>query len=154
MSKQLAKFFNAIVIPEYARTYTEQLRREYTFDDVVHIAKTQIHQEKQALARTERLLILDTDLIITKVWFDMVYGTVPDFVHQGLLKIESRFHLLLDTSVKWESDVVRENGGEMREVLFFRYEQELQIYNLPYKIISEVGNERTLQAIDAVNSMF
>lgn len=154
LSKQLANHFCAPILPEYARTYTEQLKREYTIQDVEHIAKYQIRAEEKALQSNPSILLLDTDLIITKVWFQLVYGAVPDFVEEALRNTKNRFHLLLDTSPDWVADSVRENGGEKRDMLFRLYQKELEHYQIPYGIVTGMHQDRVQNAINILTNHF
>lgn len=147
LGKQLSSHFCAPILPEYARTYTEQLTREYTLQDVEHIAKYQIQAEEKALKNNPSILLLDTDLIITKVWFELVYGVVPNFVEDALQNTKNRFHLLLDTSPSWVADSVRENGGEKRDMLFRLYQKELEHYQIPYSIVTGMHQNRVENAI-------
>ncbi|RLD81558.1 MAG: ATPase, partial [Bacteroidetes bacterium] len=47
LSKQLANYYQTIYLPEYARTYIENLNRHYNYNDLVKIAKMQIKLEKE-----------------------------------------------------------------------------------------------------------
>ena len=46
LAAYLANRYKGLLIPEYARTYMEQLNRPYTYEDVVAIAKHQITNEQ------------------------------------------------------------------------------------------------------------
>ena len=46
LGQYLAKRYGATYVPEYARDYVASLHRPYTYDDVCHIARTQIAQIK------------------------------------------------------------------------------------------------------------
>ena len=74
LAQQLAKQYNAIFVPEYAREYVEALNRPYTYDDVCAIARHQIAQMKQYTEdRSDKIVVYDTELIITRVWFDYLF---------------------------------------------------------------------------------
>ena len=76
LANQLAGVLQASVVPEYARDYVEQLSRPYTYDDVVLIAKKQI--EQLSADYPTPIVIFDTELIITKVWFEHKYSSASD----------------------------------------------------------------------------
>jgi NadR type nicotinamide-nucleotide adenylyltransferase len=153
LSAQLAKHYNTIYIPEYAREYVENLSHPYTYNDVVHIARTQIKQEEEYAKKARLLLFYDTYLIITKVWFDVVYKKRPLWIDKKLKQKHIDLFLLCNTDIPWFPDAVRENGGEMREKLFKIYRNELEYYSFRYVIISGTGHERIRQCVNAVDSI-
>ncbi len=149
----LADHYHTTFIPEYAREYVENLGRPYTYDDVVTIAERQIGEEKEFEDRANGLLFYDTYLVITKVWFDLVYKRRPDWVDRVLGKKAIHLFLLCDTDIPWYPDRVRENGGVMRKKLFRIYRQEIENFGFPYVIIRGKGEERLKNGIKAVDSI-
>jgi NadR type nicotinamide-nucleotide adenylyltransferase len=154
LSEQLAKHYQTIFIAEYARTYVENLGRPYTFNDVEHIARRQIEELKENEGKANKIMFADTYLIITKVWFDVVYKQCPEWVTKAILQSDIDLYLLCSTDLPWEPDSVRENGGEMREKLFCIYEQELIKFNLPYVIVNGIGDERLENAVKLIEDFF
>lgn len=82
------------------------------------------------------IVFFDTELIITRVWFDYCYGSAPDWVLEAMVQYKMDVYLLLYPDLAWVDDPVRENGSEaIRLELFRRYEQEIQSLGVPYYII-------------------
>ena len=82
LTEALALQLNATWIPEYARSYIEKLQRPYHYQDLENIAQHQIHQEKKySKIANNGILLMDTWLIVTKVWFEVVYGNSPGKIH-------------------------------------------------------------------------
>jgi len=133
-------------VPELSRSYIEKLNRPYNYNDVEQIARLQINEFKGIINKNHPIVFFDTDLIITKVWFDVVYRKCPGWVIEAIEKLPVRMHLLCNTDIPWVADPVRENGGEMRLKLFDQYQEELTRFNIPYKIVSGTGNARELMA--------
>lgn len=152
LTKDLAKHYNTAYIPEYAREYIENLNRPYEYSDLEIIAKRQVQDFKDSMDKANGYLFLDTFLIITKVWFDIVYDECPDWLIDEIENCNVDLFLVCDTTLPWEPDNVRENGGEMREILFERYINELEAFNLPYKIVTGTGEERIRSAIQHIKS--
>jgi NadR type nicotinamide-nucleotide adenylyltransferase len=150
---QLAQHYNTVFVPEYAREYVVSLNRPYHFQDVVHIAETQIRQADEFTGKAHNLLFLDTYLIITKVWFDVVFKRHPGWIDDALGLKTIDLYLLCNTDIPWVPDPVRENGGEMREKLFQLYKRELDMLGSNYRIISGHGEKRLQEAIIAVDEM-
>ena len=133
LANYLAHRSNGVLIPEYARDYMENLAPsyEYTYNDVEAIAR---HQVQQMQSLTDGILVFDTELIITKVWFLHKFGKCPDFVEQALRDFPMDVYLLCYPDMPWQPDPVRENPN-IRDYLFDWYEREIQALNIPYYII-------------------
>jgi NadR type nicotinamide-nucleotide adenylyltransferase len=142
LAHQLADRFSTVWVPEYAREYIEQLDRKYTFDDVVKIAQHQEVQIHATYSGANKFVFFDTDLIITKVWFEIVFKQVPDWIEIAIKKSGFTSYILCDNSLPWNPDNVRENGGEMRDTLFDKYKNNLDYFKLKYQVISGKGTER------------
>jgi NadR type nicotinamide-nucleotide adenylyltransferase len=152
LAKQLAEHFKGQYIPEFAREYVEHLPEHYTFDDIEIIAKTQVEQYLSTLRSSETVFIFDTWLIITKVWFNWVYGRMPGWLEDRLNGCPIDLFLLCSPDLPWEADEVRENGGENRIRLFEQYKLELKHYNFNFVEINGTGYERLNNAIQAIHS--
>lgn len=145
MADYLAEKFKGIFIPEYAREYVDTINRPYNYDDLLLIAREQIRQY-QELQQSADVVFFDTWLIITKVWFDWVYGKVPDFVEENIRSCPIDLFLLLQPDIPWVADPARENGGESRQRLLERYRQELDYYHFKYVEIDGIGDQRYVNA--------
>jgi nicotinamide riboside kinase len=142
----LASRYRGVVVPEYARGYVAGLRRPYTFQDVEHIARIQSGTYDHYL-QEPGWVFFDTWLIITRVWFEVVYGKVPGWIEGRIRSARFDLVLLCDTDIPWVPDPVRENGGEKREALMKRYREELIRFGLPFQQVSGSGPQRLQHAI-------
>lgn len=144
LGQYLAKRYGATYVPEYARDYVASLHRPYTYDDVCHIARKQIEQIKEVGSgkwEASDIIFFDTELIVTRVWFDYVYGTAPDWLLSAMQQYKMDTYLLTYPDIPWIPDPTRENGSdEMRMQLFNRYEQEIQALDVPYYIIKHAND--------------
>ena len=134
-------------IKEYARTYVEQLSRPYTYDDVQRIAQRQISEIKASYP--EKVVLYDTELIITKVWMEHVYGKVAEEVIEALRAYPMDKYLLLAPDLPAEPDPVRENLDK-RQYFFEWYEREIQATGVPYTVIRGEGETRIRNAYKAI----
>lgn len=139
LSAYLANRYNGVLIPEYAREYVERLAPNYAYayDDVVAIARQQVQQLKdisQIYSAKDVVAFFDTELIITKVWFEHKYGTCPTFLLDALHQFPMDVYLLCYPDMPWQPDAIRENPN-IRNYLFDWYEREVQLLNIPYYII-------------------
>ncbi len=149
LSVALAKAIGTICVPEYARSYIERLDRPYTFHDVEMIARVQAAMETEfAENASNGILFFDTWFIITKVWFDVVYGHCPQWIIDHISSSEIDLFLVCSTDLPWVADRVRENGGERREGLFRQYCSEILSFGFKYEIVEGVGEERLQNALE------
>lgn len=151
---QLAKQYNSVYIPEYARFYVENLNRKYTYEDIEHIARKQVTLEKEFVSKANSYLFYDTYLIITKIWFVWCYEQYPKWVDEEIANGEIDLFLLLNTDIQWEKDLIRENNGENRQKLFELYKNELEKFHKNYIIINGIGQERFRNALNAINKLY
>lgn len=147
LSEALALKLNARWIPEFARTYVEKLDRSYQYTDLEVIARHQIRQEIEEAERNPNgIIFFDTWLIITKVWFEVVYGKYPGWLEEHIACSKIDLFLVCRPDLPWIPDPVRENGGEMRERLFERYCKEIEGYGFNFEIVEGFGEDRVKNA--------
>jgi NadR type nicotinamide-nucleotide adenylyltransferase len=150
LAKELAGYFGTVWVPEYARTYLEQLGRPYRYEDLEEIAKGQIALEKQAEEKANSYLFYDTGMLVLKIWAEYKYGKCPNLILDHLYQQPYDLFLLCGTDVPWEYDPLREHPSE-REVLFAIYQKQLQELNIPFFLIKGNQQDRLKKAIQLVS---
>ncbi|SMD42386.1 nicotinamide-nucleotide adenylyltransferase, NadR type [Aquiflexum balticum DSM 16537] len=151
LSKSLAEYFNCPWVPEYARNYLEKLEGQYTFDDLLEIAKGQIREEETAIKKTENLLICDTDLHVIKVWSQHKFGKVHSWVEQQITDRKYDLYLLTDIDIPWENDPQREHPEPKQREYFLEIYRNLVIDSgIPYQVISGSLEERRKKSIEFI----
>ena len=135
LARYLARRYNGTYIPEYAREYVERKgSTDVTWDELCEIAKYQIEEIKSLTG--EAVYFFDTELIVTKVWFDYAFGRVPEWLNEAILRYPMDVYLLTYPDLPWIPDPARSNGSDaIRLELFHRYESEIQALDIPYYII-------------------
>ena len=133
----LANRYKGTYVPEYARTYVEQKgSQEVTYDELCGIARHQIEELRTYLQSDSEVAFFDTELIVTKVWFEYAFGKVPEWLEEAIKAYPMDVYLLTYPDLPWIPDPARYNGDEaMRLELFNRYEAEIQALGIPYYII-------------------
>ena len=154
LAAQLSSSFHGILVPEYARMYVEKLDRPYQYEDLVEIADYQIRERNKWFRGREKWVFLDTDLLLTSVWFEQVYHRCPSYIKSNMVKNRVDFYLLCNTDIPWVADPVRENGGEKRKMLFERYRLELENYGFNYSVVSGSGQFRIQSALNGLKQFF
>lgn len=147
LANELSSKLKCNCIAELSREFIENLDRSYTYSDVEKIARIQIQQIKENIENSSKLVIFDTGLIITKVWFDIVYNKCPQWLVAAISDMPKVFHLLCDTDIPWVADSVRENGGLMRNKLTLIYKKELDLFGFPYEIVSGINENRLINSL-------
>jgi len=141
LARYLAKRYDGIYVPEYAREYVERKgSTDVTFDELCAIARHQIDQLEHLTSNlsplTSNLYIFDTELLVTKVWFDYAFGQVPEWLNEAIQRYPMDVYLLTYPDIPWIPDPARSNGSDaIRLELFHRYESEIQALDIPYYII-------------------
>jgi nicotinamide riboside kinase len=150
ISDFLANHFNAVWIPEYARYYISSLRNKYDYSDIEKIARKQIEDYHNYSDTESGIVIFDTWLIITKIWFVEVFKRYPDWLNNAINTLRIDLYLICSPDIPWEPDIVRENGGDARLYLFDRYCEEILKLGCAYSIISGTGEARMQSALKAI----
>jgi|LSQX01.1.fsa_nt_gb nicotinamide riboside kinase len=150
VTEWLAKYYNVPYIPEFARSYVEKLKRPYTYKDVEIIASTQIKEIAGYMNSNYPFIFVDTWLIITKVWFEVVFGKSPLWLEDEIKKYKINIFLVCDIDLPWVPDPIRENGGEKRIMLQNRYIEIIEIYGFDYKIVSGINEDRFINALNII----
>ena len=154
LAESLAAHFDTVWIPEYAREYITRIGRRYNYDDIEHIAREQLLREEEYGKAAKGLLFYDTHLIVTRVWFSMVYGHYPEWIDGAIERSGIDLYLVCNTDIPWVPDNVRENGGEMRELLLARYIREIESSGADWRMVSGKLNRRTSAAVEIVKTHF
>ncbi|MGC9343026.1 MAG: AAA family ATPase [Bacteroidales bacterium] len=142
IASYLATKFNSIWIPEYARYYIENLKAKYDYSDIENIARKQVEDYHHYSRNASGLVIFDTWLIITKVWFQKLYNKYPPWMEESIRNLKIDLYLLCTPDIEWKPDPLRENPGKKREILFNAYESEIKMTGAPYGIVKGSGKSR------------
>ena len=153
LATELASHYNTLWVPEFSRSYLEELGRPYNEEDLVKIAKGQRKWEKDRIPQAKNYLFCDTDMFVMKIWSLHKFGRVDEQIQNWLDKKEYSLYLLCYPDLQWTSDPLRENpdGGDY---FFKEFESELKDASVDYVVIRGKGNERLQTAINAIDTRF
>ena len=157
LSGQLARHYNTVWAPEFAREYLQDKwnneRKTCEADDLIPIAIGQIKLENSLAKKADKVLICDTDLLETKVYSEEYYG---GFVDENLDKAakENQYDLYLLTYIDtpWEADDLRDKPGERLE-MFTAFENALKKYHRPYLLLKGNKETRFKNAVNAIDKL-
>jgi NadR type nicotinamide-nucleotide adenylyltransferase len=152
LARQLADHYKTVWIPEFARIYLSKIDKPYNYDDILAIARGQVQSAEAIMPKANKICFSDTELLMTKIWCDVKYGTCHPWIIENLKKQDFDLYLLMDIDLPWEFDPLRENPHQ-RKFLFDRYKNELDKLGFNYRIISGVGEERLENALSFLKAI-
>jgi len=157
LSKALARHYNSVWVPEYAREYLQEKwnneRKTCEPSDLSAIAIGQMRLENKLSQKTNTLLICDTNLLETKVYSEAYYLEYCDPVLEKFaIKNEYDLYLLTYIDVPWEADDLRDKPNA-REKMFQAFEDQLKKHKKPYVLLKGSKTERFKLAIREINKL-
>ena len=154
LCESLAIHYNTIWCPEYARQFLNENSTEYSYDDLLTIAKGQIAGEDAHVEKANNMLIIDTDLYVMKVWCEYVFNNCHPFILEKINERKYDAYLLCDIDLPWTADEMREYPNEEpRKELFTIYKDLLINQKTPWGIVSGTGETRIQNAIELIQKL-
>ncbi|HEU4652046.1 MAG TPA: ATP-binding protein [Croceibacterium sp.] len=151
LADRLADRFGCPVVPEYGRTYAETHGTAFTLADLLAIAREQDRLMHEAVARAPRLLLLDTDPLMTAAWAEKLFGTVPD---ELLAYDKAELYLLFSPEVPWVADGTRLFGEVDTRTRFAELAEAVLVRaGVHYRKIGGDWAERERQARIAIEAL-
>jgi len=172
----LAQHYHTEWCPEFAREYLLTNGTQYSFDDLLTIAKGQLAMEDEYTMMMESrwtnaggrnlnpytlsssvsnpMLFIDTDMYVMKVWCEYVFGKCHQFILDQIVQRRYDLYLLCNTDLPWVKDELREYPDEATRVeLFHIYKDLLVNQQVPWAEISGNDEKRLEKAIAAVEKL-
>jgi NadR type nicotinamide-nucleotide adenylyltransferase len=150
----LARHFNGISVPEYAREYLNNLGRAYAYEDILTIAKQQhLRIQKAMLESSPGYIFFDTELTVLRIWCEYSYGRCFPWIVRQQEAQSFDLYLLTTPDLPWEPDPLREHPHQ-RDELFKRYSALLTEQNKPFVVVHGIGIDRLNNAIQIINQRF
>jgi NadR type nicotinamide-nucleotide adenylyltransferase len=157
LSRQLARYYNSVWVPEYAREYLQNKwnneRKTCEPNDLLPIAKGQMRLENQLAQKTDTVLICDTDLLETKVYSEAYYiGSCDPILEKYALENTYDLYLLTYIDTPWEADDLRDKP-EYRKEMFEAFKNELIKQKRPYILLKGDKKTRLEKAIKHIDKL-
>ena len=152
----LAQHYNTQWCPEFAREYLLTHGTDYSYDDLLYIAKGQLAMEDEYINTTKGspLLFIDTEMYVIKVWCEFVFGKCHRWVLDQIIERKYDLYLLCNTDLPWVKDELREYPDlKTRDRLYHIYKDIMINQSTPWVDISGDHDERLQKAIKAVNQL-
>ncbi|WP_347157687.1 ATP-binding protein [Pontibacter chitinilyticus] len=152
LSEQLARHYQTVWVPEYARSYVGNLGRPYTLEDIEAIAQGQQALEQEVQQQASTILFSDTDMLVLKIWSEHAFGHCPAWILEKLAQQDYNLCLLMGVDLLWEPDPQREHP-HLRQFFYNWYKRELEQLDVPYVEIHGQQESRFALARQHVDSL-
>lgn len=157
LSQQLARYYNTVWVPEYAREYLQEKwnnqRKTCEPHDLLPIAEGQMQLENELTKKAAKILICDTDLLETKVYAEAYYdGDCDPVLEKYALQNTYDLYLLTYIDIPWEADDLRDKPTE-REQMFTYFKDTLEKYGKNFIILKGNEKERLEKAINHIDTL-
>ena len=151
LAEKLSRELGGTWVPEYGRTYCEEKGTDLAMADLLAIAEGQAMAVTAAASARPKLLLLDTDQLMTAAWAEMLFGEVP-----GELTAypKADLYLLFTPDVPWIDDGTRFFGkGPLRSRFAALAEDVLVRAGVKYVTISGGWINREKAARAAITTL-
>lgn len=158
LSEMLAKKFNTYWVPEYAREYLLEHGTNYRFEDLRKIREGQLALEeqfsRQALEERKKLLFIDTDMQVIRVWSEFVFNQCDSRTLNEIVARNYDLYLLCNTDLPWVKDELREYPDETTRIkLFHHYKDAMINQDTPWAEIRGGYQNRLPCAVKAIEDL-
>ena len=167
LCEQLATHFKTSWVKEYAREYLLTNGMQYTYENLLDIAKGQVAEEElaeeagietiqqQTTNNKQQTLFIDTDMYVMKVWCEYVFDRCHHWILNRIVERQYDLYLLCNIDLPWIKDELREYPDlKSREKLYRHYKEIMINQQVPWVDISGGYEERLAKAIAATDRLF
>jgi len=157
LSEQLARNYNTVWVPEYAREFLQEKwnneRKTCEPQDLLPIAAGQMNLENKLTKKATKILICDTDLLETKVYSEAYYvGHCDPLLEKYALQNQYDLYLLTYIDVPWVGDDLRDKPNE-REFMFNFFKNTLEKYNRKFITLKGDKKSRLTTAVEHIDKL-
>lgn len=161
LCQYLSEVYDSLWCPEFARAYLTKNGTDYTYENLLEIAKGQLTQEDSYYHKMEQkskkdsFLFIDTDMYVMKVWSEYVFNRCDPFILKQIAERKYDFYLLCNTDLPWTKDEMREYPDQKpRQEQFLIYKDLMIHQNIPWTEVSGSGEDRWKNARIAMEKRF
>ncbi|MCK4361633.1 MAG: ATP-binding protein, partial [Bacteroidales bacterium] len=119
-------------------------------DDILKIAKGQIKNEEILSLKANKMLICDTELLVTKIWIEHKYKKCHPWILETIKKHTYDLYLLCNIDLQWQPDPQREHP-QLRDYFLNLFKNELINRKFNFDIVSGQSTERFKNAIRIID---
>jgi NadR type nicotinamide-nucleotide adenylyltransferase len=151
LAERLSKHYRTTFVPEYGRSHCEAHGTDCREDDLMLIGEAQQAMIVAARPWANRILIADTDALMTAAWSQMMIGYTPD---QLICQKKADLYLMLGTDAPFVDDGTRVYKTSQERERFNRIARDtLALSRTNFIEISGSWDERFEAAVAATDSL-
>ena len=158
---QLAAHYGTEWVPEFAREYLLENGMNYTYDDLLTIAKGQAALEDEYVNKVSRQksskpfpIFIDTNMFVMEVWCEFVFGKCHDWILEESARRKYDLYLLCNIDLPWVKDELREYPDLLsRQKLFNIYKNIMVNQDIPWILIEGDYEQRVVTAVKATDQL-
>ena len=156
LTEQLATHYNTVWCPEFAREYLLENGTDYSFEDLLNIARGQLVLEDNLLLKAKNnFYFIDTDMYVMKIWCEVAFNNCHTWILKQIAARNYDLFLLCDTDLPWVKDDLREYPDlHTRQRLFKMYKDLLINQGTKWAVISGSYAERLQVALSIIKTVF
>ena len=157
LARALASHYQTEWVPEFAREYLQEkwdrTGKICEPEDLLPIAEGQMRLENALTKKAHKLLICDTDLMVTKVYSEAYYqGFCDPVIEEFAIRNQYDLYLLTGIDVPWVADDLRDKPGE-REEMFALFETALKQFNRNFIVLKGTHQTRLEEAVSHIDKL-
>ena len=151
LAERLAAHYRTILVPEYGRAHCEAHGTDCREADLLLIGEAQQASIEAARPWCNRILIADTDALMTAAWSQMMIGHLPD---QLICHRKADLYLMLSTDAPFVDDGTRVYKATEERERFDRIARAaLKVARVPVVNIFGSWDERFEAAVAAIDTL-
>ena len=157
LAKKLAEHYSTVWVPEYAREYLQKKWDEKqeicTLEDLLPIAEGQMNTENTLARVANKVLVCDTDLLVTKVYSEAYFdGFCDPLLEKYALQNHYHLYFLTGIDIPWVQDDLRDKPNE-REKMFNLFKTTLEKYQHTFVILEGNLEQRLITATTEIDKL-
>ncbi len=151
LAPRLAAHFGGVVMTEYGRSWAETLGTDFTIAALRDIADGHLAALAQLEAGKPRLIVEDTDIVMTSAWARMLHGRRDPLL--SAIKATADLYLLFNPDTPWIDDGTRQFGGPARTKFHRIIADEFAMRGITPVIIAGDWDQRRAAAEAAIAAL-
>jgi HTH-type transcriptional regulator, transcriptional repressor of NAD biosynthesis genes len=157
LSIELAKHYNTVWAPEFAREYLQKKWNDAEticeIEDIIPIAIGQTKLENNLLTKANKVIFCDTNILETKIYAEAYYKDYSnEILNIGVAELNYDLYFLTDIDVPYEEDDLRDRP-EQRQEMFDLFKNGLNKHQCNYQVLSGDLETRLINAKRTIDKL-
>lgn len=155
LAQDLASELGVEWVPEVGRYYTESIlttNKPWTNDDFYRIGRLQQAYEKEIAARSNGVIVCDTNAVATELWQRRYMGTTTTDMKRIAGNDKADLYIITGDEIPFVQDGIRD-GEHIRHRMHQWFIRHIQKTTVPYTIVSGSRQARLAAALKATKTM-